>query len=429
MKNFELVLPLLKKATLLYTYTSPPKNIESITKLKEYFKKVHVAENGKEALFLYLTNKEDIDLVVIDLDLDNISGLDVMCEIRKDGYELPLFISTDFSNTDKIKQAIKLKVADYILKPIQMGTSLKLMNSILDEIHSIKLIKQQKLELENYKEALDQQNLITEFDANCNFLNANKYFCDVSGYKNTELIGQNHSLIKHPSIPILQYEQMWKSLKDGKIWSGKTKALTKQGDLFHVKETIMPVFDVSDKIEKYISIKFLITDEEEEKKNLKKMIMQHKSDHFKEGINIDELAQEKANKILEYNKNKESIKHDKVSKLVNELDAEIKLLRQKDADQKARLLGLENKLKVSTDKLDTLQSKYQARANKLHATAVKAIGKYEEVNKKFEYMESRFTKSQESINVLQEYIEDYRIKIKNLKDVIENYEKSDKKPY
>lgn len=430
MKELNLVLPLLKKATLLYTDADDTPNSETLKVLKEFFKEVIFAKNGTESLALYTLHKQNIDLIIVDLNLKILSSLDLMQEIRKDGYSLPIFVSTDFSDTDKIKQAIKLKISDYILKPIQMGTTLKLLNSVLDEINSIKLIKHQKLELENYKKALDKQNLITEFDLNGNFISANNYFCSVSGYSSDEIKTLNHSKLKHPSVPDLSYKDIWDTLKSGKIWSGKTKSITKDGELFNVKETIMPIFSVDNSIEKFISIKFLITKEEEEKKNLKKMILEQKSTKFKEGISLDELAIEKANKIIELNKNKDSIKNEKVAKLINELDAEIKLLRQKDADQKARLLGLENKLKIATEKSDSLQSKYQDRANKLHETAVKAIAKYEDVNKKFKYIESKYLKSQESIAVLQGYVDDYRVRIKDLTDVIDSYEKdAGLKPY
>jgi len=61
---------------------------------------------------------EEFDLVLSDIRLEGESGLQFLAEVRKTWPELPLMIMTGFGSLDSALEAIRLRVFEYLLKPI-----------------------------------------------------------------------------------------------------------------------------------------------------------------------------------------------------------------------------------------------------------------------------------------------------------------------
>jgi len=70
---------------------------------------------------------------------------------------------------------------------------------------------------------------------------ANKDFIEVSGFSEAELVGKNHNLIRHPDMPPVAFEVMWKTLKRGLPWRGIVKNRCKNGDHYWVDARIVPI--------------------------------------------------------------------------------------------------------------------------------------------------------------------------------------------
>ncbi len=71
----------------------------------------------------------------------------------------------------------------------------------------------------------------------------NDTFADISGYENDELIGKPHSIVRHPDMPISLFTDLWKTLHEGKIWSGYVKNLRKDGGFYWVYAQVSQLFD------------------------------------------------------------------------------------------------------------------------------------------------------------------------------------------
>ena len=54
-----------------------------------------------------------------------------------------------------------------------------------------------------------------------------KAFCEISGYNEKELLGQNHNIVRHPDMPKNAFSDMWKTISAGNIWRGEVKNLKK----------------------------------------------------------------------------------------------------------------------------------------------------------------------------------------------------------
>ena len=407
---------ILKESTLLYLEDDETIRKETLSIFEKFFKKVYSAEDGKIGLEKYNTHKNEIDIILTDINMPKMDGIEFMAEIRKETYSLPILIVTAFNDVSQIMKAIKYKVADYIVKPMQLNTTLKILTRILQDNLNEKLVNKQQNELKVYKDILDKENLVSETDVNGIITYANNIFCEVSGYTKEELIGQNHNIVRHPDVSPKLYEKVWETIKAGGTWTGKIKNLKKNGESYYVKSTIFPIFDKDGKIEKYIGSRFLITEDEEEKHKLKKYIMQQKSQQVKH----EKQLQDDFDDALHLAKMQ---KDEQVAKFLHELNEQIKTLRAKNSDDKGRILSLEKKLKEALDKNDDLQQGYQKRIEKLHKTAVVAVEQYQILKKKNSIISEKIEKSQDGIKTLQGYIDEYRVKIKNLEEIIAVFEK------
>lgn len=77
---------------------------------------VHTAANGREALWLW--EKEKVDIIVTDINMPVMDGLDFLKKLRETESRARCIILTGYDEFDYAKRAIVLDVEDYILKPI-----------------------------------------------------------------------------------------------------------------------------------------------------------------------------------------------------------------------------------------------------------------------------------------------------------------------
>ncbi len=82
--------------------------------------KYHIllAENGKEALNLLAGNK--VHLVLTDLKMPDMSGIELLEHIQQHYKSIPVVIVTAFGSVENAVEAMKLGALDYMLKPIKI---------------------------------------------------------------------------------------------------------------------------------------------------------------------------------------------------------------------------------------------------------------------------------------------------------------------
>ena len=85
--------------------------------LKISCKELFIASDGKEGLTLYKNKKPDI--VLSDIAMPNMDGLEMSKAIKQINPEQPIALFTAFSQSSYLKQAAEIGVATYILKPLE----------------------------------------------------------------------------------------------------------------------------------------------------------------------------------------------------------------------------------------------------------------------------------------------------------------------
>jgi len=100
----------------------------SLSKDKDKYE-VIIANNGKEAL--NLLKKNPIDLVISDIRMPDINGLDLLVKIKKEYPQTRVIIMTAYGSFDVQKEANRRGSLYYIEKPFEISDIRKIMKSLL----------------------------------------------------------------------------------------------------------------------------------------------------------------------------------------------------------------------------------------------------------------------------------------------------------
>jgi diguanylate cyclase (GGDEF)-like protein len=122
---------ILKNVTILYA--EDEKDLREVTHqiLKGFTKKQYVAENGEEGLKLFKEYEDQIDLIITDVNMPILNGLEMVKEIRKINFSIPIIVATAFSNKEYLLEAIDIGIDKYVLKPIDIAKLLQVMSQSL----------------------------------------------------------------------------------------------------------------------------------------------------------------------------------------------------------------------------------------------------------------------------------------------------------
>lgn len=121
----------LKEITLLYCEDEAAVRETTRRFLSKFVREVLVAENGREGLERYREAADRIDLIVTDVSMPEMDGLVMTREIKSIDPDLPVIVTTAFSNSDYLLEAIDLNVDKYVLKPLQVDKLLGAMSQSL----------------------------------------------------------------------------------------------------------------------------------------------------------------------------------------------------------------------------------------------------------------------------------------------------------
>ena len=103
--------------------------------------------------------------------------------------------------------------------------------------------------------------IISRTDLSGKITYANETFCEISGYEMSELLGQSHSLVRHPDMPKTVFSTLWSTILDKKQWKGIVKNLRKDGGFYWVEAIISGVYKEG-KLVEYKSLRIPISTED-----------------------------------------------------------------------------------------------------------------------------------------------------------------------
>ncbi|MCF6173315.1 MAG: response regulator transcription factor [Campylobacteraceae bacterium] len=136
----------LKDFTVLYAEDNEGVRKRLVNILNFYFKDVVEAVDGNKAYKIYKTSKPD--LVMTDIDMPNMNGVELAKKIRKEDKEIPLIVLTAFSNEEYLLELINLKINHFILKPINSQKLQIALEDIFEHSNILKINEKLSIDLE-----------------------------------------------------------------------------------------------------------------------------------------------------------------------------------------------------------------------------------------------------------------------------------------
>ena len=104
-----------------------------------YFK-VFIAQTGRfestvvndSRRVMDLLKNNDFDVILLDMDMPNVSGMDILNAMRKNNIDIPVIVLTGVNDIDLAVKSMKLGVFDYLIKPVDEDKLLEIIDDALE---------------------------------------------------------------------------------------------------------------------------------------------------------------------------------------------------------------------------------------------------------------------------------------------------------
>lgn len=222
--------------------------LESLDRLlKTQGYKAICAHGGLEAC--KQLSKQSFDLVLLDLNMADLDGHQVMDYISKNDIETAVVVVSGESSFSSVSKALRRGAYDYLRKPYDPEEMLSTVNSalqkaIFEKAHSAMQTRLQKSEELHRYIVNSSPDIVFMLDKNGRFTFLNNKVESILGYKKTELIGRHYKYIIDPSdMERAHYLFEEQAGKRRESWGSEIKILAKRQNhsARHFEITFFPI--------------------------------------------------------------------------------------------------------------------------------------------------------------------------------------------
>jgi signal transduction histidine kinase len=125
------------------------------TSLKVVFKNdfnVLLASNGEDAM--KLARKHSIDIAILDILMQGMSGVDVLCELKKIDEDIEVIMLTAYETLETARQALRLGAREYLNKPFDIATLRAAARKALEKRHASQELKSAHVRLQKLQQEI-----------------------------------------------------------------------------------------------------------------------------------------------------------------------------------------------------------------------------------------------------------------------------------
>jgi len=113
------VLEKVQKIKVLYVEDNNDVREQTLKMFEDFFGDLHVSKNGLEGLELFKSEK-DFDLVITDISMPIMSGIDMSKSIREIDSEVAIIIMSAHNEKNILDDIEEYKINQYIFKPLNL---------------------------------------------------------------------------------------------------------------------------------------------------------------------------------------------------------------------------------------------------------------------------------------------------------------------
>ncbi len=159
--NLQNILKYSKDLKVLFVEDDTELLIETKEVLEDFFSSVTATTNGQEALEeykkFYKNNTYHYDLIITDINMPLIDGVQLIKEIHKINIEQSIIVISAYNDSARLIQLINIGITHFIMKPIAPTQLMSILYQSTKQISNQKELHQYRKKLENINKYLDKK--------------------------------------------------------------------------------------------------------------------------------------------------------------------------------------------------------------------------------------------------------------------------------
>lgn len=144
--------------------------------------------------------------------------------------------------------------------------ALSLMQDARDEIAERKRVEEQLRKLSRATEQSPAGIVVTDFEGNIEYVNSR--FCEMTGYSESEALGENPRILKSSKQSDDVYNDLWTTILRGEDWHGEIQNRKKSGELYWARISISPIRDEDGAVTSFVAVQEDITHQKQAEEEL-----------------------------------------------------------------------------------------------------------------------------------------------------------------
>lgn len=105
----------------------------------------------------------------------------------------------------------------------------------------------------NARSFKENEIIVSKTDTTGRLIYVNDVFCRVGLYSESEVLGQQHSIVRHPDMPRCVFKLLWDTIAQGKEIFAYVKNMAKNGDHYWVLAHVTPSYNAAGQLTGYHS--------------------------------------------------------------------------------------------------------------------------------------------------------------------------------